>query len=211
MAITPTAQLLQEPHPRRLPRALCSIVLLACVVCAAGCAGTPRPKQSLARASQHNPAEARRMVDQALWINADEPEHAFALFQEASQLDPDNAIARNNLGVHRLRRGELEAAAREFSAARQLLPRSPDPRLNLGMVYEAAGRTRDALDAYAAALELVPDSVACMQALARLRLRTGIADKGTPKLLEEISLRGTTQRWREWARLQLAKSAGREH
>ena len=89
--------------------------------------------------------------------------------------------------------------------ARKLLPGLPDPRLNLALTLERAGRTDEALSTYASALDVYPDHVPTLQALARLQIKSGKRDDRTKHALEEIALRGESERWRDWARLQLAK------
>ncbi len=90
------------------------------------------------------------------------------------------------------------------------LPGLPGPRLNLNLVLvlvlvlEQAGRIDEAIDMYATALEVYPNHLPSTQALARAQLRYNRADATTKDHLDEIALRGD-DRWRNWARLQLAK------
>lgn len=131
------------------------------------------------------------------------------LLREALTADLYHGPAHNNLGVVFLLRGQLYEAANEFEWARKLLPGNADPRMNLGMVLETAERTDDALAAYRSALEAEPEHVPAMQAMVRLQVRRDRTDERTNDLLKVISLRGESERWREWARTQLAQRDGR--
>jgi Flp pilus assembly protein TadD len=88
----------------------------------------------------------------------------------------------------------------------RLLPGHPDPRLNLALTLEKAGRTDEAIAAYRTALEVYPEHIQSMEALARLQIKSGRTDAETEHLLSEVAMRGETERWRDWARLQLAKA-----
>jgi tetratricopeptide (TPR) repeat protein len=105
-----------------------------------------------------------------------------------------------------LKQDRLFEAAGEFEWARKLLPGLPDPRLNLALTLERAGRTDEALATYATALEVYPDHLPTLEALALLQVRSGKTDQRTRHMLGEIALRGESQRWRDWAREQMAKA-----
>ena len=79
--------------------------------------------------------------------------------------------------------------------------------MNLALTLEKAGRTDEAITAYRTALEVYPEHIQTMQALARLQIKSRRADAETPHLLSEVAMRGETERWREWARLEMAKAA----
>lgn len=84
------------------------------------------------------------------------------------------------------------------------MPGSPDPRMNLALTLERAGRTDEALTGYASALEVDPNHIQTIQALTRLRARSGTSDNQTDSHLREIATRGTSAEWQEWARARLA-------
>ena len=77
--------------------------------------------------------------------------------------------------------------------------------MNLALTLEKAGKVDEALSTYATALEVYPDHLPTMQAMARLQLRSGKVDPTTRFMLEQISLRGENDRWRDWARMQAIK------
>jgi Flp pilus assembly protein TadD len=79
--------------------------------------------------------------------------------------------------------------------------------MNLAIVLERAGRTDEALSTYATALEAYPGHLPTMEALALLQIKAGKTDQRTKHMLDEIALRGESERWRDWARMQDAKAA----
>jgi tetratricopeptide (TPR) repeat protein len=175
----------------------------------AGCA-SPRTGGTSPYAPQ---AEADRDGDKARRLNAEgaklidsDPKKAEALLRESLTADLFNGAAHNNLGVLYLKQGKLFEAAGEFEWARKLLPGMPDPRLNLALTLERAGRTDEALATYATALEVYPDHLPTLEALALLQVKSGKTDQRTRHMLEEIAMRGESERWRDWARGQMAKA-----
>ncbi len=140
-------------------------------------------------------------------LAADEPDPVKTeqLLRDALTADLYHGPAHNNLGVIYLTRGDLYAAASEFEWAKKLLPGHPDPRLNLALTLEKAGRTEEALSAYASALEVYDGHIPSIQALTRLKIKSGRADESTKAALGEIAFRGETEAWRSWARLELNK------
>jgi hypothetical protein len=72
--------------------------------------------------------------------------------------------------------------------------------MNLALTLEEAGKTDEAIQTYKTALEVFPGHIATIQALARLEVVSGRRSPELVGRLEEIALRGETERWREWAR-----------
>lgn len=151
-----------------------------------------------------NPLRAHQLTLEAADLVTSDAERAERLLREALGCDLFHGPTHNNLGVILLGRGQLYEAANEFEWARKLMPGHPDPRLNLALTLERAGRIDEALAACDSALEVYPGHIATTQALARLQLRHRRTDDRTRNLLEEIAVRGESERWREWAKLKLA-------
>jgi hypothetical protein len=78
--------------------------------------------------------------------------------------------------------------------------------MNLALTLEKAGRTVEAIAAYRTALEVYPEHIQTMEALARLEVRAGKTDADMPRLLSEVAYRGESARWREWARVEMARA-----
>ena len=134
-----------------------------------------------------------------------DPARAEKLLREALTADVFHGPAHNNLGVVFLKQNRLYEAAQEFEWAQKTLPGHPDPRMNLALTLERAGRTDQALNAYASALEVYADHIPTMQAMTRLRLKSGKADDKTRSMLEEIAYKGENELWRNWARAQITR------
>lgn len=196
-------------HPRRRPAwfTATAAALAVCAMLTTACQSGPRGPYSPATEGARDTDKAQRLTREAAAIIDTGPAKAESLLREALDSDLYFGPAHNNLGVLYLRQGELYEAAGEFEWARKLMPGHPDPRINLALVFEDAGRVDDALGAYASALEVYPNHLQATEGLARLQLRAGRTDERTPALLEDIALRGETQRWREWAREQRLKLA----
>ena len=88
------------------------------------------------------------------------------------------------------------------------MPGNPDPRVNLAMTLERAGQTDEALACYRSALDVAPEHVPALQGLAGILIRSGRTDETTQRALRIIAVQGTTEQWRQWARLQAAKGGG---
>ena len=153
-----------------------------------------------------NPAKADQLNQKACDQLDKDPVAAEKLLREALAADLYHGPAHNNLGTLLLRQGKLYEAAGEFEWAKRLLPGHPDPRLNLALTLEKAGRTDEAITAYRTALEVYPEHIQSMEALARLQVKSGHTDAETPHLLSEVAMRGESERWRQWARLEMAKT-----
>lgn len=164
--------------------------------------GSPYSPQAEA---QRDPREADCLNAKAAEVINTDPVQAEKLLREALAADLYHGPAHNNLGVLYLKQGKLYEAAGEFQWARQLMPGHPDPRLNLALTLEQAGKTDEAIATYKTALEVYPNQLQSTQALARLQLKSGKADHDTRALLEEVSMRGETEQWRQWARLAMAR------
>jgi Flp pilus assembly protein TadD len=180
--------------------------LLALAFLLPACASrTPAPYRPLAELDR-DPLRAERLAADAGKILTSNPEKAESLLQDALTADLYCGPAHNNLGVLYLNQGRLYEAAGEFEWARKLLPGHPDPRMNLAYTLELAGKDDEALSTYAAALDLQPGHVATLQAITRLQIKSNKPDEKTTQRLQTIALQGDTPEWRDWARLELAKS-----
>jgi tetratricopeptide (TPR) repeat protein len=156
-------------------------------------------------AEQRDPRRADELNTQAAELIGRDSARAEELLRQALAADLYHGPAHNNLGTLYLEQGKLYEAASEFEWARKLLPGHPDPRMNLALTLETAGRTDEALITYETALEVYPQHLPSMQALARLRVRSGKHDARTKDLLEQVAFRSEEPSWREWARVQLTR------
>ncbi|MBI5363325.1 MAG: tetratricopeptide repeat protein [Planctomycetes bacterium] len=167
----------------------------------AGCRAAPTGPYSPPSTLVRSTSEAERLTQLAGELADGNPAQAELLLRQALTADLYHGPAHNNLGVLFLNAGKLYDASVEFEWARKLMPGHPDPRTNLAITLERAGRTSDAIDAYRAALEVAPEDLAATQGLASALLRSGRTDPALPQLLERITLQGSTEAWRAWARV----------
>ncbi|MCP3903513.1 MAG: tetratricopeptide repeat protein [Planctomycetes bacterium] len=173
--------------------------LVAITTLGAGCATTSTSPYAEQPDARRDTVRAQSLTQKAAALIEDDPEKADELLREALTADLYHGPAHNNLGVLYLQEGKLYEAANKFERAKKLMPGHPDPRMNLALTLEHAGRMDEALATYGTALEVYPNHLPTMQALARLQVRSGKTDDRTRRFLEEISLRGETAEWREWA------------
>jgi tetratricopeptide (TPR) repeat protein len=178
----------------------CVVAVLAPLSCASSCGSAPSPL-----APTHDEARAHELTLEALEVIDIDLPKAEELLHSALQADLYHGPAHNNLGVLYLRQSRLFEAANEFELARKLMPGNPDPRLNLGLTLEKAGLYERAFFAYNAALEVSPSHIRTLQAIARLDLRTARKDDRLLEMLEDVTLRGETPAWRNWAQEQMSR------
>ncbi len=187
-----------------ITRSTISIIVLACLT---ACSSSQKSSSPYATpsAESRDPRKADQLNARAADLLQTKPLEAERILREALAADLYHGPAHNNLGVLYLGQGKLYEAASEFEWARRLLPGHPDPRINLGAVYERAGRNDEALASYESALEVYPEHLQAMESLVKLQLRVSKTDELTGRRLSEIALRGETEQWREWARMQKAR------
>ena len=176
------------------------VVAFALLFCISSCASARRPTHG---AAGRDPGKAHKLTIEALAVIESDPAKAAELMHAALEADPYYGPAHNDMGVLYLRQSRLYEAATEFEWARKLMPGNPDPRLNLGLTLETGYLIDRAFDAYNAALEVSPAHIRAIQAIARLTLRTSRKDDRLMGMLEDISLRGETIQWRDWAQEQM--------
>jgi Tfp pilus assembly protein PilF len=187
-------------------RAICISLVLGALALSGCTSHRPASPYTVGSEEARNPSKADQLNQKACDQLAKDPKAAESLLRQALAADLYHGPAHNNLGTLLLQQGKLYEAAGEFEWAKKLLPGHPDPRLNLALTLEKAGRTDDAIANYKTALEVYPDHIQSMEALARLQVKSGRPDAETPHLLSEIAMRGETEQWREWARLEMTKA-----
>ena len=102
---------------------------------------------------------------------------------------PDNANARNNLGLALVRAGRIPEAIRQYRAALEMQPAYPGVLNNLGTALDRLGRTPEAIGCYEAALRLEPGFAAAHYNLARALERTGRTEEAVGQFKEALRIR----------------------
>lgn len=177
------------------------LALALCLGVASGCATNTGPYAPQTE-SMRDSLKAQELTQKAAALVEKDAAKAESLLRDALTADLYHGPAHNNLGVLFLKRGDLYSAASEFEWAKKLMPGHPDPRLNLALTLEKAGRVDEALTTYASSLEVYEDHMPTIQAMTRLQIKTGKTTDRTKFQLDEIALKGESQRWREWAHAQ---------
>lgn len=180
----------------------------ALLSCTLSCTSSPARISPTLDDASRDPQKAHELTLEALDVIEGDPAKAEELMQAALRADLYHGPAHNDIGVMYLRQSRLFEAANEFELARKLMPGSPEPRLNLGLTLEKAGLYERAFDAYNAALEVSPAHIRTIQAISRLTLRTGRKNERLMGMLEDVTLRGETDKWRSWAQEQLSRLKG---
>ncbi len=96
-----------------------------------------------------------------------------ALFSRAAEINPDSAVALNNLAVALAREGRNREAADALDRAVRVDPDDFDVRYNRAAAFEALGQTERAAAAYERALALRPDHLQ-----SRIDLASALAELG---------------------------------
>ena len=114
--------------------------------------------------------------DQEVWLRLGRlaaevhaPDAAEPFFRHAVRMRPDQASARQQLGLNLLDLRRYDEAARELAEAARLDPRDPDSLSRLAYCELELGRTADARAHVDAALALNPDDALATQLAAALR------------------------------------------
>jgi len=137
--------------------------------------GTADAKELLARGAQliqSKPAEAVRVLEQALRLDPELPTLRYELglafhaigdeadaeaeLREAVSRDPESAAAHNYLGIVLFQTGNAKAALEEFRAAAKLAPEDPNAHFNLGEAFARTGDINNALGELRVAAGLTP-------------------------------------------------------
>ena len=179
------------------------LLALALVACKAADTDPYAPRSE----SRRDTARAQELCAKAADLITKDAAEAERLLRQALGADLFYGPAHNNLGVVYLNQGKLYEAAGEFEWARKLMPGHPDPRMNLAMTLEQAGQTDEAIATYRTALEVWPGHIGTVQALAKLYVVSGRKDPALAGWLDEVAMRGETERWRVGARRQAATAA----
>ncbi len=105
---------------------------------------------------QHNQAKEHVTRGDAM-LEQNDLGAAIREFEQATQLDPQLAVAHSKLGIIYRRMGDYDRAIDCFAEAVRLAPRSFDDTLNLAQLYHFTKRLRDAVEAYLHACALQPN------------------------------------------------------
>ncbi len=123
-------------------------------------------------------------------------------------LDPECAVAHENLGLCHLFRGRAKEAEREFRAALRVRPRRSSAAFNLAAALAMQGRVDDALHWFQRAAELNPEEPTYFLALADAWRRKRDPRRERAALRRALDLAGGAQAERIRRRLQRIETDG---
>jgi arylsulfatase A-like enzyme len=102
--------------------------------------------------------------------------------RQALELDPDNLVALNNLGIVQMQRGKRRAAEETFARGLALDPLAENLANNLGLARSRLGRHRQAVEAFRTALSRRPGFTAARFNLALALHRSGRHEEALQEL-----------------------------
>ena len=156
---------------------------------------TTQPADVLARKQE----ESARLTDAGIRArHAENLELARTKLLEATQLDPTNGRAQHALGLAYYDLGDLYNAAVRLDRASHILRNHFEPYYNLGVALEDGAKYELAIKAYGRALRRRTDHLQTLENLARVRIKAGLLDLETVRLLELCREREFRTEWAEW-------------
>lgn len=108
--------------------------------------------------------------------------------EKAIQLQPDLAVAHNQLGVLALRSNRIDEAEKEFKKAVASAPRDAESQNNLGVVYNREGKDADAATLYQQAIESDPKYTKAYVNLGLLLAQHGQVEQGEQQFRKAIEM-----------------------
>ncbi len=103
-------------------------------------------------------------------------ERALVELRAASEIDPDDGVVRDAIGVALGEIGQLESALIEFRRATEVAPDLAEAHFHLGLALERTGDTRQALLEYQHAVRLKPALLEARHGLGSVSARLGDFD-----------------------------------
>jgi protein O-mannosyl-transferase len=112
-----------------------------------------------------------------------------ALWGDTVAKRPDNANARNNLGLALFRANRTEEAIQQYEAAIALQPTYPGALSNLGNALDRLGRTPEAIQEYEKAVALEPNFAAAHYNLAKALDRSGRVPEAIEQYADTVRIK----------------------
>jgi arylsulfatase A-like enzyme len=139
-------------------------------------AAAPRPDAGRADHAGPDPKERRaeiRLYENANLLLAERRfDDAASILRALLARDPHNTLARRDLGLCHLARGNYSAARTCFQQALAAAPRDFLTRFQLGIAEEHLGLYKAALEDISAACNIAPQAAACRTKIEQLKLKT---------------------------------------
>ncbi len=115
-------------------------------------------------------------------------DEAIACHEESARLEPESAVAWNNLAIALLFKGQIDEAIATCRRATALDPKSHDAYGNLGVALKENGQFDEAIAALREAIRLKPDYADAHSSMATVLLEQGRLDEAISACREAIRL-----------------------
>ena len=125
----------------------------------------------------------------AAWSQSRVWRDGVTLFAHAVQVEPDNWLARNNLGKYLIERRRWAEADEEIHAALRLNPDNANAHYNMAAILAQAGRDREAIAEYREVLRLEPVFFEALREIGGLLNAAGTPAEAERYLGEAVRLR----------------------
>jgi protein O-mannosyl-transferase len=125
----------------------------------------------------------------ALMNKEGQVDEAFAHFQKAFKINPDNAETHNNLGIVFDQKGRVDEAIAQYQEALQIKPDFTEAHFNLGIALLQKGRVDEAIFQYQKALQTSPDYAAARLNLGNALLRKGSVDDAIAQYRQALQIK----------------------
>lgn len=119
--------------------------------------------------------QGSQAIDEKRWADA------VASLRKASELAPDNAFTRLNLGTSLYMTGDAAGALAEFQAAVRLSPGLSKAHFGIGVLMSEARRDQDAIDAFSRAVQADAGNAEARLALGDALRRSGRVRESLPQ------------------------------
>ena len=116
-------------------------------------------------------------------------DEAVAAYREALEINPNFALAHNNLGIALAAQRKTSEAVEQYEEALRLVPDYPEAHNNLGKALVLLGDVDGAVAHYQAALALQPDSVTTRRNLAEALETAGKPDEAVTQYEQLLLMR----------------------
>lgn len=177
------AGLPRSPHPRRLVRG--AVVAGTLIALLAGCSGDDEKQ---APSSDAERAAVAALIDQGVSaLSAGNPDAATTAFEQALELDEDQAVAQYNLGLIAQQDGNDSAAAARYDAALKIDGAYGPALYNRAILWETEDLDK-AIALYRKAIEAQPDHAPAYMRLGFALVHQGKNDEAAPFLEKGVAL-----------------------